>query len=276
MLSEISFEFFPPKTQAGQTKLQATCKTLNKSNPAYFSVTFGAAGSTQHHTLETVAALRQLSVDVAPHISCINTHKHDIDNMLKQYQSIGVNRLVVLRGDYPEGEEKTEGDFHYANQLVAYIREKFNHDFHIKVGAYPEIHPQAKDAATDFENFKRKVESGADEAVTQYFFDIDAYARFLERCEKTNIKIPIVPGIMPISHAEKLLRFSDMCGAKIPPQLKKQLLSFQDDREGLVEFGIDLVGKLCEDLIALGAPGLHFYTLNQTEPTTTIVSSLKR
>jgi methylenetetrahydrofolate reductase (NADPH) len=274
MSPEISFEFFPPKTAPGQSKLVTTCEKLNAFNPAYYSVTFGAAGSTQYKTLETVKQLRELSVNTVPHISCISMQKKDIDELLNQYQSIGVDNLVVLRGDYLEGEENTAGEFNYANELVAYIREQFQNEFQIKIGAYPEFHPQASDAITDFNHFKQKVESGADEAVTQYFFNIDAYSQFMELCEKNNITIPVTPGIMPISNTERLLRFSNLCGAEVPLWLKKRLLAYEHDQESLIKFGADVVGKLCEDLIKLGAPGLHFYTLNQAEPTTHILTGL--
>ncbi|MAZ77453.1 MAG: methylenetetrahydrofolate reductase [NAD(P)H] [Legionellaceae bacterium] len=274
MSLEISFEFFPPKTEVGQAKLEQTCALLCAFQPSYFSVTFGAAGSVQSKTLETIELLSTLGVNTAPHISCIGTQKNDINKLLDKYQSLGVRRLVVLRGDYPEDKQATAGEFNYANELVAYIRHQFNDKFHISVAAYPEFHPQALNAMVDFQHFKYKVNSGANEAITQYFFNIDAYDRLLTLCERANIHVPITPGIMPIANLEKLLRFSALCGAEIPLWLKKRLLAYENDQESLIKFGVDVVSELCEKLIKLGAPGLHFYTLNQAEPTISILKHL--
>ena len=255
-------------------KLHHTWKTLNQLQPRYFSVTFGAGGSTQQKTADTVFALIKDGLDAAPHMSCIDTQKATIQMMLKAYQAKGVKRLVALRGDFPEDMEKNPGDFHHANELVQFIREETGSHFHIEIAAYPETHPQASDFETDFAHFKQKVAVGADGAITQYFFELDAYKRFMESCEKANITIPVIPGIMPIGNVEKLLRFSNRCGAKIPKHLHDRLNAFGNNTESIIQYGIEVVTNLCRDLLAFGAPGLHFYTLNQTHPTMDIVKNL--
>lgn len=263
-----SFEFFPPKTDEGKEKLQAVRDKLGVLKPKYFSVTFGAGGSTQQGTLETVLDIKQSGFDAAPHISCIGTKKATITQLLDTYKANGITHLVTLRGDLPSGSGNVSGgDFNYANELVSFIRKEYGDYFFIEVAAYPEFHPQAKNAMTDLDNFRRKVEAGANSAITQYFFNPDAYFRFVEECEKRNVNIPIVPGIMPITNYTQLARFSDMCGAEIPRWIRKRLESYGDDKNAIREFGEDVVTDLCHQLLEAGSPGLHFYTLNQAEAT---------
>ena len=270
-----SFEFFPPKTDEGKEKLQAVRDKLGTLNPKFFSVTFGAGGSTQQGTLETVLDIQQSGFDAAPHISCIGTKKATIKQLLDTYKSNGITHLVTLRGDLPSGSGNISGgDFNYANELVSFIRKEYGDHFFIEVAAYPEFHPQAKNAFTDLDNFKRKVEAGANSAITQYFFNPDAYFRFVDECEKRQVNIPIVPGIMPITNYTQLARFSDMCGAEIPRWIRKRLESYGDDKEAIREFGEDVVTDLCHQLLEAGAPGLHFYTLNQTNATMTLWQNL--
>jgi methylenetetrahydrofolate reductase (NADPH) len=263
-----SFELFPPKTPAGMEKLQASVVELNRVGPRYFSVTYGAGGSTRERTLDTVEWLRSQRIDTAPHLSCIGSHREEILEILRHYMDQGVNRIVALRGDLPSGMGHGDvGEFRYANELVGFIREQTGDHFHIEVAAYPEFHPQAPDARTDLANFKRKVEAGANAAITQYFYNADAYFRLLESCRKLGIEIPIVPGIMPITNYTQLARFSDACGAEIPRWLRKQLEAYGDDLEGIRAFGQEVVTALCRRLLEGGAPGLHFYTMNQAGPT---------
>jgi methylenetetrahydrofolate reductase (NADPH) len=259
-----SFELFPPKTEAGMEKLGSTIAELSAVNPAYFSVTYGAGGSTQERTFETVDLLRRQSIATAPHLSCIGSHREEIAEILSQYQDQDITRLVALRGDMPSGMGEP-GDFRYANELVEFIRAETGNHFHLEVAAYPEFHPQAPSAQADLENFKRKVDAGADSAITQYFFNADAYIRFVESCEKLGIEIPIVPGIMPINNYAQLARFSDACGAEIPRWLRKRMEDFGDDMEGARAYGIEVVTELCSRLLQEGAPGLHFYTMNQSQ-----------
>jgi methylenetetrahydrofolate reductase (NADPH) len=259
-----SFELFPPKTEAGMEKLGSTIAELSAVNPAYFSVTYGAGGSTQERTFETVDLLRRQSIATAPHLSCIGSHREEIAEILSQYQDQDITRLVALRGDMPSGMGEP-GDFRYANELVELIRAETGNHFHLEVAAYPEFHPQAPSAQADLENFKRKVDAGADSAITQYFFNADAYIRFVESCEKLGIEIPIVPGIMPINNYAQLARFSDACGAEIPRWLRKRMEDFGDDMEGARAYGIEVVTELCSRLLQEGAPGLHFYTMNQSQ-----------
>lgn len=269
-----SCEFFPPRTEAGVEKLQATTQALNDSvKPAFYSVTFGAGGTTRDRTLEIVKILAADGVNVTPHISCIGSSKQQISDLLQEYKSLGVSRLVTLRGDIPESGEGTR-ELSYANELVAFIRETTGDHFTIEVAAYPEYHPESTSPQSDFEHFKQKVNAGADGAITQYFYNIDAYARFMEKCQSENISIPITPGIMPITNFESLTRFSDACGAEIPRWIRKQLEAYADDKESLQAFGLDVVSKLCNQLLEQGAPGLHFYTLNQTKATTDIWNNL--
>jgi len=271
--SQFSFEFFPAKTAEGAKKLRVTRDKLAKLNPKYFSVTFGAGGSTQQGTIDTVLEIQDAGYTAAPHLSCIGSTKESIDAMLSTYKENGVNRIVALRGDMPSGMQET-GEFHYANELVEYIRKSSGDHFHIEVAAYPECHPQAHDAQTDLTNFKRKVDAGANAAITQYFYNADAYFHFVENCEKLSIDIPIIPGIMPITNYTQLARFSDMCGAEIPRWIKKNLQGFGDDRDSIKAFGEDVVTHLCEKLLEAGAPGFHFYTMNQVGPTKAIWDNL--
>jgi methylenetetrahydrofolate reductase (NADPH) len=268
-----SFEFFPPKTPEGAEKLAAVRDELGALNPRYFSVTFGAGGSTQKGTLETVLAIQAAGYTAAPHLSCIGSEKQTISDLLQTYIDNDIRHLVALRGDIPSGMQGP-GEFNYANELVAFIREQTGDHFHIEVAAYPEFHPQAESAQVDLENFKRKVDAGADSALTQYFYNANAYFRFVDSCEQMGIAIPIVPGIMPITNYTQLARFSDACGAELPRWIRKRLQSFGDDKQAIIDFGLDVVGELCETLLAAGTPGLHFYTMNRTEPTLTLWKNL--
>lgn len=263
-----SFEFFPPKTDEGREKLRVVRDRLGVLRPKYFSVTFGAGGSTQQGTLETVLEIQQAGYEAAPHISCIGTKKQVITQLLDAYKSSGIKHLVALRGDLPSGSGNVSGgDFNYANELVGFVRQHYGDQFYIEVAAYPEVHPQARNAFTDLDNFKRKIDAGANSALTQYFFNPDAYFRFVDECEKRGVNVPIVPGIMPITNYTQLARFSDMCGAEIPRWIRKRLEAFGDDKEAIRQFGEEVVTALCEQLLQAGAPGLHFYTLNQSAAT---------
>jgi methylenetetrahydrofolate reductase (NADPH) len=266
---EFSCEFFPPKTGEGQKKLAQVREELMEMAPRYFSVTFGAGGSTQKGTVDTVLSIRAAGVDAAPHLSCIGSEKAAIRELLANYQANGIDHIVALRGDIPSGMRET-GDFSYANELVAFIRAETGDHFHIEVAAYPEFHPQAPSATADLHNFQRKVEAGADSAITQYFYNADAYFRFLDDCERLGINIPIVPGIMPITNYTQLARFSDACGAEIPRWMRKRLEAFGEDKASLRAFGEEVVTDLCQTLLDGGAPGLHFYTMNQSGPTLAI------
>jgi methylenetetrahydrofolate reductase (NADPH) len=261
-----SFELFPPKTQEGMKKLKVTINELNKLNPAYFSVTYGAGGSTQDRTFATVEHLRESGINTAPHLSCIGSHRDEIMQILNHYRDQGINRIVALRGDMPSGMGGEPGDFRYANELVEFIRQETGDHFYLEVAAYPEIHPQATTAQSDLDNFQRKVEAGANSAITQYFYNADAYCRFIEDCEKRGIEIPIVPGIMPINNFIQLARFSDSSGTEIPRWLRQRLEGFGDDIDSIRSYGMDVVTRLCEQLLEAGAPGLHFYTMNQVGP----------
>jgi len=263
MNPEISFEFFPPKTEDGVLKLRETRKHLALLNPKFFSVTFGAGGSTRDRTMDAVLEIQAEGFEAAPHISGISSSKEEILALLKAYQSHGIRRLVVLRGDLPSGEVSS-GDFAYASQLVSFIREQTANWFQIEVAAYPETHPEARSAGADLKHFKTKVDAGANAAITQYFYNADAYFRFLDQCQKIGITIPIVPGVMPIYNYTQLARFSNVCGAEIPRWLRLHLEDCGDDIASLRAFGLDVVSDLCEKLMAGGAPGLHFYTLNQS------------
>lgn len=260
-----SCEFFPPSTEAGMEKLLITQQKLDDvMQPAYYSVTFGAGGTTRDRTLETVKRLSASKTNVAPHISCIGSNKQQINELLQQYRSLGVSQLVALRGDIPESGESTK-ELSYANELVSYIREASGDHFNIEVAAYPEYHPESISPQSDFEHFKSKVAAGANGAITQYFYNSDAYFRFVDKCQQENIHIPITPGIMPITNFASLTRFSDACGAEIPRWIRKQLEAYADDKDSLQAFGLDVVSKLCNQLLEQGAPGLHFYTLNQAD-----------
>lgn len=265
-----SFEFFPPKTDKGVESLRTVSQKLAGKNPCFFSVTFGAGGSTQDRTLDTVIAVKKnTGVDVAPHLSCIGSTRESIRQILNTYIDNDIHHLVALRGDMPSGMH-TPGEFRYANELVEFIRAETGQHFFIEVAAYPEFHPQAKNADSDIINFKRKVDAGADAALTQYFYNVDAYIAFVEQCEKQGVTIPIVPGIMPITNYSNLVRFSDTCGAEIPRWIRKRLEGFGDDSDSIKAFGLDVTTELCRKLLDAGAPGLHFYTMNQAGPTLTI------
>jgi methylenetetrahydrofolate reductase (NADPH) len=264
-----SFELFPPQTPEGLEKLRVTRKQLAQLNPAFFSVTFGAGGSTRDRTLGVALEIQAEGQQVAPHISCVASTKASIRELLQRYREAGIRRLVALRGDMPSGMADA-GEFRYAAELVAFIRAEFGTAFHIEVACYPEYHPQARTAQDDLLNFKRKVAAGADTAITQYFFNPDAYFAFVEECAAAGITIPIVPGIMPIGRFAQLVRFSDACGAEIPRWIRRKLEGFGDDTPSIRSFGLDVVTSLCDRLLRGGAPGLHFYTLNQAGATTTI------
>lgn len=264
-----SFEFFPPQTPEGVEKLRATRKQLAQLNPKFFSVTFGAGGSTRDRTLETVLEIQAEGYVAAPHLSCIGATSENIRDMLQKYRAGGIRHVVALRGDLPSGMAQG-GEFRYANELVAFIREEFDDTFHIDVASYPEYHPQCNSAQEDLQNFKRKVEAGADSVITQYFYNADAYFSFIDACEAMGISVPIVPGIMPINKFSQLARFSDACGAEIPRWIRKKLEGYGDDSASIRAFGLDIVTDLCDRLLNAGAPGLHFYTLNSAGPTTTI------
>jgi len=264
-----SFEFFPPQTPEGAQRLRVTRKQLAQLKPAFFSVTFGAGGSTRDRTMDAVLEIQAEGQQAAPHVSCIASTKTSVREMLQRYRQAGIGRVVALRGDMPSGMVEA-GEFRYANELVAFIRQEFDHAFHIEVAAYPEYHPQARTAQEDLTNFKRKIEAGANSAITQYFFNPDAYFAFVEECQAADIRIPIVPGVMPINRFSQLARFSDACGAEIPRWIRRKLEGYGDDSASIRSFGLDVVTQLCDQLLRGGAPGLHFYTLNQAGPTTTI------
>ena len=264
-----SFEFFPPQTAEGVVKLAATRKQLAALNPEFFSVTFGAGGSTRDRTLETVQQIKAEGYNAAPHLSCVGSTRENIRAILNTYKSLGINRIVALRGDLPSGMAST-GEFQYANELVSFIRAQTGDHFHIEIAAYPEFHPQAKSPRDDLLNFKRKAAAGANSAITQYFYNADSYFYFVDECRKLGITLPIVPGIMPIVKFSQLARFSDTCGAEIPRWIRRTMESYGDDTESVQAFGQDVVTTLCERLLAGGAPGLHFYTLNQAAPTLAI------
>jgi len=264
-----SFEFFPPRTPAGKDKLRATWQQLGQLKPKFFSVTFGAGGSTQAGTLGTVLEIGRAGYEAAPHISCVASTRAEIGAILEQYKSSGIRHIVALRGDLPSGVAMA-GELRHANELVAFIREKTGDWFNIEVACYPEYHPQTRYAADEVKNFRKKVDAGADGAITQYFYNADAYLRFVEECAAAGIRIPIVPGIMPIGNFAQLARFSDACGAEIPRWMRIKFEGFHDDSASIHAFGLDVVTALCDKLLAAGAPGLHFYTLNQAALTTEI------
>jgi methylenetetrahydrofolate reductase (NADPH) len=264
-----SIEFFPPKTPEGADKLRAVRSKLAELHPKYFSVTFGAGGSTQQGTLDTVLEILGEGHLAAPHLSCIGGTRESVRTILKQFQAHGIKRLVALRGDMPSGYGGA-GEFRYANELVEFIRAETGDWFHIEVAAYPETHPQAKSPQDDLQNFARKVHAGANAAITQYFYNADAYFQFVDQVRKLGIDVPVVAGIMPITNYTQLMRFSDMCGAEIPRWVRLKLASFGDDSASIKAFGLDVVTSLCERLLAGGAPGLHFYSMNQAAATTAI------
>jgi methylenetetrahydrofolate reductase (NADPH) len=273
MSIELSVEFFPPQTSEGAEKLRATWTKLAPLKPAFFSVTFGAGGSTQDRTYETVEEIRAAGLPAAPHLSCIGSTKARVREILQRYQAVGIHRIVALRGDLPSGMAEP-GELRHANELVEFIRQETGDWFHIEVAAYPEYHPQAKSPKDDLLNFKRKADAGADAAITQFFYNADAYERFVAAARAEGVTIPIIPGIMPVASFSKLARFADTCGAEIPRWMRKQFESYGDDAASIRAYGLDVVTALCERLIKAGAPGLHFYTLNQAGLTTEIVRRL--
>ena len=270
---QFSFEFFPTKSSEGAEKLVKVRDKLALLKPKYFSVTFGAGGSTQQGTIDTVTSIKEAGFDAAPHLSCVGSTKDNIREMLNDYKGKGINRIVALRGDMPSGTQDI-GEFRYANELIEFIRTETGDHFHIEVAAYPEFHPQAISAEDDLNNFKRKMNAGANSAITQYFFNPDSYFRFVDDCEDLGITAPIVPGIMPITNYTQLARFSDMCGAEIPRWIRKRLESYGDDKVSIKAFGEDVISEMCHQLLESGAPGLHFYTMNVTKPTLAIWKNL--
>jgi len=263
-----SFEFFPTKTEAGHEKLMGVARQLAAYNPDFFSCTYGAGGSTRDRTLNTVLQLDgEVKVPTAPHLSCVGDSSDDLRDLLTRYKAAGIRRIVALRGDLPSGMGMASGELRYANELVEFIRKESGEHFHLAVAAYPEMHPQARNFEDDLANFVRKVRAGADSAITQYFFNADSYFYFVERVRKLGVDIPIVPGIMPITNYSKLARFSDACGAEIPRWVRKQLEAYGDDLASIQSFGEQVISEMCERLLAGGAPGLHFYTLNQSTAT---------
>ena len=269
-----SCEFFPPKTEAGAANLVTVQAQLERINPDFFSVTFGAGGSTRDKTMEAVVAIQRSGRQAAPHLSCVASTKESIRQVLHRYQEQGIAKVVALRGDMPSGM-LSAGEFRYANELVEFIRAETGDHFEIHVAAYPEVHPQADNGQDDLINFKRKVDAGANAAITQYFYTAEAYFAFIDDCETQGIDLPIIPGIMPINNYTQLSRFSEMCGAEIPRWLRKRLEAFGDDRESIQALGIDVVSELCQRLLDNGAPGLHFYTMNQSAPTLRIFDNLQ-
>jgi methylenetetrahydrofolate reductase (NADPH) len=265
----ISIEFFPPKTSEGAEKLRVARQKLAELNPKYFSVTFGAGGSTQHGTLSTVLEILAAGHDAAPHLSCVGGTRESIRAILQEFKDKGIRRLVALRGDLPSGYGGA-GELRYASDLVEFIRQETGDWFHIEVAAYPEMHPQARSPQDDLQAFARKVQAGANAAITQYFYNPDAYFQFVDNVRKLGVEVPIVAGIMPITNYTQLMRFSDMCGAEIPRWIRLKLASFGDDSASIKAFGLDVVSGLCERLLAGGAPGLHFYSMNQAAATTAI------
>ncbi|GAB4413163.1 MAG: methylenetetrahydrofolate reductase [NAD(P)H] [Sideroxydans sp.] len=269
----ISFEFFPPQTAEGNAKLTAVRGRLAAFKPEFFSVTFGAGGSTQERTQDIVLQIHREGHQAAPHLSCVGSTRDNLRALLHAYKNAGIRRIVALRGDLPSGMASI-GEFQYANELVSFIRAETGEHFHIEVAAYPEFHPQARSAREDMLNFRRKVQAGANSAITQYFYNADAYFRFVEETRKLGVTVPIVPGIMPIVRYSQLARFSDACGAEIPRWMRRTLEGYGDDVASVQAFGLDVVTALCEKLITGGAPGLHFYTLNQAEAASEILHRL--
>ncbi|MFP5420502.1 MAG: methylenetetrahydrofolate reductase [NAD(P)H] [Gammaproteobacteria bacterium] len=271
-----SFEFFPTKTEAGHEKLMNVARQLATYNPDFFSCTYGAGGSTRDRTLNTVLQLDgDVKVPTAPHLSCVGDSKAELRELLNLYKSSGIKRIVALRGDLPSGMGMASGELRYANDLVSFIREETDDHFHIEVAAYPEMHPQARNFEDDIANFVRKAKAGADSAITQYFFNADCYFYFVDRVRKLGVDIPVVPGIMPITNYSKLARFSDACGAEIPRWVRKQLEAYGDDTDSIQAYGEQVITEMCERLLQGGAPGLHFYSMNQAEPSLAIWNNLK-
>jgi methylenetetrahydrofolate reductase (NADPH) len=271
---KFSFEFFPPKTDKGIKNLNKVRNELAQLNPAFFSVTYGAGGTTQDCTLDTVINIQKESgIDAAPHLSCVGSSKEQMHEILETYKSNGVKRIVALRGDIPSGMREI-GDFHYANELVSFIREETGDHFHLEVAAYPEKHPQAISYDHDLDNFIRKIKAGSNSAITQYFYNIDAYSYFVDDCQKQGIDTPIVPGIMPITNFTNLARFSDACGAEIPRWLRTRLEGYGDDMDSIQKLGTEFVTEMCAKLLTQNVPGLHFYSMNRVEPSMSIWNNL--
>lgn len=271
----LSLEFFPPRDIAAQERLVRAAKQMLAIRPRYVSVTFGAGGSTRAGTEETVRTLTNLGCDAAPHLSCIGASREQLREILNHYREAGVHRVVALRGDLPSGMGGDAGELRYASDLVRFIREETGDWFHIEVAAYPEMHPQAASPTADLDHFVAKVQAGADAAITQYFFNADAYFDFVDRAQARGVAIPIVPGIMPITNYSQLSRFSEMCGAELPRWIRLRLAEFGDDKASIRAFGVDVVTELCQTLLDNGVPGRHFYTLNQSEATLGIWKNLQ-
>ncbi len=272
---KISFEFFPPRTDEGKQTLRQVRQVLGTTQPEYFSLTFGAGGTTQNVTLETALDIQKNDhIAVAPHLSCIGSSASKIKNLLNQYQSAGINHIVVLRGDIPSGMRDI-GDFHYANELVAFIKSEYGNHFYIEVAAYPEMHPQSKNIQTDLAYFANKIKSGANAAITQYFYNADAYFRFKDEVEKLGIDVPITPGIMPITNYAQLFRFSNLCGAEIPKWILSRLIFYQNDLDSLRAFGTEVVSNLCQTLKTQGVDSFHFYSMNRADPCLQIINNLE-
>lgn len=262
---ELSFEFFPPRTDKGIATLNRVHTELARFEPEFFSVTFGAGGSTQDGTYDAVKSMLAAGSSAAPHISCVGSSQQNIKRMVDSYLQLGVKRLVVLRGDLPSGMVE-RGDFSYANELVAFIRKEYGDDLHLEVAAYPDFHPESRNPQKDIENFKRKIDAGANSALTQYFYNADSYFSYVDEAQRMGVDVPIIPGIMPITNYATLVRFSDACGAELPRWIRARLEQYQDDEASLKAFGLDVVTHLCFDLLDNGVQGLHFYALNKVEP----------
>ncbi|AZR81369.1 methylenetetrahydrofolate reductase [NAD(P)H] [Thiomicrospira sp. S5] len=271
---KISLEFFPPRTEKGMEKLKTVIQELSPIQPEYMSVTYGAGGTTQSRTIDTVRYIQtETDNEAAPHLTCIGASEESVLELLDTYEAMGIKRIVALRGDLPSGM-MDPGEFKYASDLIAFIRRERGDTFKLEVAAYPETHPQARNCNIGIKWFKHKVEQGADSAITQYFYNVDSYLYFIDNCERSGIDLPIVPGIMPITNYENLVRFSEGCGAEVPRWLKCRLESFEDDQESLLAFGEDVVTELSQRLLDAGAPGLHFYSMNQSKPVLNIVNQL--
>ena len=272
----VSFEFFPPKTDEGLTKLLKVQQKLLVKEPEFFSVTYGAGGSTRDRTWNTVMKVREAGVDTAPHLSCVGQTRDELVELVQRYRDEGITRIVVLRGDLPSGMGAAQSELRYADDLVRLIREISGNHFHLEVAAYPEMHPQARSFTDDIDHFKRKIDAGANSGITQYFFNAEAYGFYLEQLEKRGVTAPVVPGVMPITNAANLMRFSDACGADIPRWIRKQLEEYQKvgDDASVKAFGEEVVTHLCERLLSMGAPALHFYTMNQSVPNLRILDNL--
>lgn len=270
----ISFEFFPPKTDEGLEKLLGVQQKLLKKEPAFFSVTYGAGGSTRDRTWKTLMKVREAGIDAAPHLSCVGQQREEILELVERYRSEGVRRIVALRGDLPSGMGHSQSELRYADDLVRLIRAHSGDHFELEVAAYPEMHPQARSFEDDVAHFKRKIDAGANSGITQYFYNAEAYAFFMEQLDKKGVSAPVYPGIMPITNYANLVRFSDNCGADIPRWIRKKLEELQHDESALKAFGEEVVTRLCERLMAMGAPGLHFYTMNQSAPNLRVLDNL--